>query len=380
MRIPVSLCLAGLGVAAGLLAVAARPTAAAAGVTRRDWGRTPEGKAVHLYTLVNRRGAVARIATYGALLTELHVPDRSGKLGDVVLGFDNLQQYVAGHPYFGATVGRVANRIAKGRFSLGGQTYELAVNNPPNHLHGGNRGFDKRVWTAAPVSSKEGPSVRFTYRSPDGEEGYPGNLDVSVVYTLTHDNALKLKYDARTDRATPVNLTHHSYFNLAGQGQILNHRLMIAARRYTPTDATLIPTGKIASVKGTPYDFTSLTKIGSRLGQLPASGSDPGGYDLNYVLDSGGKRLARAARVEEASTGRVMEVWTDEPGLQFYTGNFLDGSLAGKNGVVYDKHTGFCLEAQHFPDAINKPQFQSVVLRPGQRYSQVTVHRFSVMK
>ena len=371
-----------LGAAALLPAAAARARTQPfmGGVERSRFGTMPGGQEVTLYTLTNANGLVAKITNYGALLTELYVPDRNGRLDNVVLGFGSLEQYLAGHPYFGATVGRVANRIARGRFTLEGREYTLAVNNGPNHLHGGVKGLDKVVWQSSIVPALEGPSVRFRYLSPEGEEGYPGNLSSSVVYTLTNDNELRINYTARTDKPTPVNLTHHSYFNLAGRGDILDHRLMINADRYTPWDPTFIPTGELKSVAGTPFDFREPTRIGSRMNQLPANTAtgDPGGYDLNYVLNNGGRRYALAARVSEPTTGRVMEVYTDEPGLQFYTGNYLDATLIGTGGQVYQKHAGLCLEAQHFPDSPNQPSFPSVILRPGQRYSQRTSHRFDV--
>lgn len=377
----------GAAVLAIALAAVSGPVAAAlgqasgrkqveSGIRKMPFGKTGDGTPVHLYVLTNARGAVAKVMTYGAILTELHVPDRSGAMDDVVLGFDNLQQYLDGHPFFGATTGRVANRIAKGRFTLDGKTYKLAVNNGPNHLHGGIRGFDKRMWKAAAAGTPGSPAVKFTRRSADGEEGYPGNLEVTVTYTLTHRNELRIDYLATTDKPTPVNLTHHSYFNLLGTrgGDVLNHELMLAADRYTPGDKTLIPTGQIAPVKGTPLDFRKATRIGARIAQV---GGEPTGYDHNFVLNGGGKSLALAARVYEPTTGRVMEILTDEPGVQFYTGNFLDGTLAGKGSVVYTKHAGFCLEAQHFPDSVNHPNFPSTILRPGQTYRQSTVHRFS---
>ncbi|MFN3651346.1 MAG: aldose epimerase family protein [Armatimonadota bacterium] len=370
--------------AAAAVALTAAPAAqsAQAGVKRTQFGTLEDGRRVDLYTLTNQNGLVAKITTYGAILTELHVPDKNGKLGNVVLGFNKLQPYLDGSPFFGATTGRVANRIAKGQFKLDGRTYRLAVNNGPNHLHGGEKGFDKVLWTAAPIASPHGPAVEFRYRSPHMEEGYPGNLDTAVVYTLTNKNELRLDYTATTDRATPVNLTHHSYFNLAGSGKILDHVLYLNANRYTPWDDTFIPTGKIASVKGTPFDFTKPTRIGSRFNRLRpnAATGDPGGYDLNYVLNGGGKSVALAARVSEPKTGRVMEIYTDEPGIQFYTGNYLDGTLKGVGGVTYTKNSGLCLETQHYPDSINQPNFPSVVLRPGQIYRQTTVHRFSAGK
>jgi aldose 1-epimerase len=343
---------------------------------KKDFGKTPDGTAVDLYVLTNANGMQAKIITYGAIVTELHVPDRDGKLDDVVLGFDDLKGYLAGHPFFGATVGRVANRIAKGQFTLDGKEYKLATNNGPNHLHGGLKGFDKAVWKAEPRQIPDGVAVQFSHRSPDGEEGYPGNLSATVTYTLTNANELKIDYTATTDQATPVNLTNHSYFNLAGprSGTILGHELMLAADNYTPADATLIPTGEIRPVQGTPLDFTTPATIGSRINQLKG---DPAGYDHNYVLNGGGKSLALGARVHEPKTGRVMEMFTTEPGVQLYTGNFLDGKLKGKGGVVYQKHQGFCLEAQHFPDSVNHANFPSVILRPGMTYTQTTVYKFS---
>ena len=345
-------------------------------VEKQSFGKV-EGKDVDLYTLTNSKGMVAKIMTYGALVTELHVPDRTGKMDDVVLGFKDLQTYVAGHPYFGATTGRYANRIAKGKFTLNGKEYTLAVNNGPNHLHGGVKGFDKRLWRAKRVSSSEGPAVQFTYESEDGEEGYPGELTTTVTYILTDDNALKIDYKATTDEPTVLNLTNHSYFNLAGEGSgnVHGHELTINARRYTPTDDTLIPTGQLAPVLGTSLDFTKPHKIGERISGFPDYTG--GGYDHNYVLDHGGGSLALSARVYEPTSGRVMEMWTTEPGVQLYTGNHLDGSLKGKRGRPYDKHGAFCLEAQHFPDSPNKPQFPSTVLKPGETYLQTTVYRFS---
>jgi aldose 1-epimerase len=345
------------------------------GVQKSAFGKTADGTPIEVYTLTNGKGMTARVMTYGATLTELDVPDKTGKSADVVLGFDDLKGYLAGHPYFGATVGRVANRIAKAKFTLDGKEYKLAANNGPNSLHGGARGFDKVVWKANIVETSPNPSVRFTYRSPDGEEGYPGNLDVAVTYTLTADNALRLTYEATTDKATPVNLTNHSYFNLAGpaSGTILDHELTIDADKHTPGDATLIPTGKIEPVKGTPLDFTTATPIGKRIGELKG---EPGGYDHNYVLNPH-KGLARAAVVRDPKSGRVMEVLTTEPGLQFYTGNFLDGTLKGKGGTVYKKNQAFCLETQHFPDSVNHPEFPSTILTPGKTYKHETVYRFS---
>jgi aldose 1-epimerase len=340
--------------------------------TKSGFGKLADGTAVELYTLTNANGLIAKITNYGATITGLLVPDRQGKKADVVLGFDSLDSYVKERSFFGATVGRVGNRIAKGRFTLEGKTYTLAINNGPNHLHGGIKGFDRALWTA---KSQKGASVKFTYTSPDGEEGYPGKLDVTVVMSLTDANELTIDYTAVTDKPTPVNLTNHSFFNLAGTGDVLSHELMIAADAFTATDAELIPTGEIKPVKGTPMDFTSPTAIGSRFSQLK---SQPVGYDDNYVLNSGGKGLALAATVYEPKSGRVMEVHTTEPGIQLYTSNFLDGSLTGKGGVAYPQHSALCLETQHFPDAVNQPKFPSIILRPGQIYRQTTVYKFAV--
>jgi aldose 1-epimerase len=348
--------------------------AMAAGVEKKSFGKTQDGTPVDLYSLTNMGGSVAKIMTYGATLTELHVPDRNGKLADVVLGFDNLDGYLAGHPFFGSTVGRYANRIAKGKFTLDGKEYTLAVNNGPNHLHGGLKGFDKAVWKAETISNIDGPSVRFTHVSPDGDEGYPGTLNVAVVYTLTNRNELKIDYTATTDKPTQINLTNHSYFNLAGGGDVLGHELRLHADRYTVPDDTLIPTGEIKPVRDTPLDFTTTHLIGSRIKQIPAS---IGGYDHNYVINGGGGSLARAAHVYERSSGRAMEVLTTQPGVQLYTANFLDGKLKGKGGAAYSKHAAFCLETQHFPDSPNKPSFPSTVLRPGQTFRSTTVYRFS---
>jgi aldose 1-epimerase len=356
----------------------------AVSVSKLYFGKTADGQDVDVVILENRHGMIAKIITYGGIVTELDAPDRDGKMGDVVLGFDALKGYLAGHPYFGAIVGRVANRVAKGRFTLDGKEYKLAINNGPNSLHGGEKGFDKVVWKAEaePPKATTEAAVKLSYTSKDGEEGYPGNLSVTVTYTLTDDNALKIDYTATTDKATPVNLTNHSYFNLAGpaSGDILDESIMIAADKYTPVDDTLIPTGDLKAVKGTPYDFTKPEKIGARIGELkgdPAK-KDPGGYDINYVLNGGeGKGPALAARVSDPKTGRIMEVYTTEPGLQFYTGNFLDGMQTGKNGVLYKKNQAFCLEADHFPDSVNHPDFPSTILEPGKTYSQTTIYKFS---
>lgn len=341
-------------------------------IKKQAFGKTDDGKSVDLYTLTNAGGLKAEIITFGGIVTSLQVPDRKGNFADIVLGCDDVNDYAKKSPYFGALIGRFGNRIAKGKFTLDGVEYTLATNNSPNHLHGGVKGFDKVVWTAKPMQSKEGPALKLTYKSRDGEEGYPGNLSCTVIYTLTDSNELKISYEAKTDKDTIVNLTHHSYFNLAGynSGDVLGHELMINANNFTPVDKTAIPTGEIKAVKGTPWDFTKPMTIGSRIKEVE------GGYDHNYVLNSSDGSLALAASVYEPKTGRALEIYTTEPGVQFYSGNFLDGSLKGK-GAVYNKHAGFCLEAQHFPDSPNEPNFPSVVLKPGQKYTQLTVHKFS---
>lgn len=342
---------------------------------QKVFGKTPDGADVKIYTMSNSKGMTARLTEYGAILTELWVPDRNGKPGNIVLGFDNLDRYVKGHPFFGAIAGRVANRIAKGKFTLDGKEYTLAVNNGPNHLHGGIKGFDKKVWKSRPLRglSRE-VAVEFTCTSADGEEGYPGALTTTVIYTLTDDNELRIDYTATTDKATIVNLTNHSYFNLGESGSILDHVLMINADTYTAADDTLIPTGELAPVTGTGLDFAQPRRIGERIADYMSFAK---GYDHNFVLNSGGKSLSLAARVQEPKSGRVMEVWTTEPGVQLYCGNHLDGSLTGVGGAVYQQHTGFCLETQHFPDSINKPGFPSVILRPGQTFKSTTAHRFA---
>ena len=344
-----------------------------AAVEKSAFGTLPDGTTVDLFTLKNPNGIVVKVITYGAIITEVQAPDRNGKLGDIVLGFDNLDAYVKGHPYFGAAIGRVGNRIAKAQFKLDGKTYKLAANNGPNHLHGGLKGFDKVVWAATATATEDAAQVKFTYTSKDGEEGYPGNLKVVMTYTLTTKNELRIDYRASTDKATPVNLTNHSYWNLAGEGDILSHELRLYANAFTPVDATLIPTGEIRTVKDTPMDFTQSKPIGRDLKQLT---NDPQGYDHNFALNSSGRTLAPAARVVEPTTGRVLEILTDQPGVQFYSGNFLDGTLTGKGGKVYQKHYGFCLETQHFPDSVNQPTFPSVILRPNQTYRTTTIHRF----
>ena len=344
-------------------------------IDEKIFGHMPDGTPVKIYSLKNQNGVVIKITEYGAIITQIRAPDRAGTAGDVVLGFDNLDRYVKGHPFFGAIAGRVANRIADGRFTLEGKSYILARNNGPNHLHGGWKGFDKKVWRSKPLPATDHEAgVELSCFSPDGEEGYPGNLTVTVTYSLTDKNELRIDYKASTDKATPINLTNHSYFNLAGSGDILGHELWLAADNYTPTDEGLIPTGEIKSVRGTPLDFTKPMSVGARFDQ---TGLKPGGYDHNFVLNSGGKGLALAARVYEPKSGREMEVLTTEPGVQLYTANHLDGSIIGVGGAVYPRHGGFCLETQHFPDSINKPNFPSVVLRPGETFKSRTIYKFS---
>jgi len=342
-------------------------------IQKTEFGKTSDGTAVDLYTLTNRNGMIAKVMTYGAILTELDVPDRNGKNADVVLGFADLKDYLERNPFFGATAGRYANRIAGGQFTLDGKTYHLFINNGPNTLHGGKQGFDKKIWKAEPHQTADAASVTFSYLSPDGEENFPGKLAVTCTYTLANDNSLKIEFTATTDKPTVVNLANHSYFNLGGEssGQILDHVLYLNADKYTVVNDQLIPTGELRAVKGTPMDFTTPTPVGSRIAQVGS------GYDHNYVINSGGGTLALAARVKDPASGRVMEVWTTQPGVQFYTSNFLDGSLTGVGGKNYVKHSGFCLETQHFPDSPNHPDFPSTELRPGQKYDQVTVFRFS---
>ena len=333
-----------------------------------------------MFTLTNAKGVEVRAITYGAIITSIRVPDRAGRFADIVLGFDSLEGYVKTHPYFGTIVGRYGNRIAGGRFTLDGQTFKLAQNNGPNHLHGGNKGFDKYVWKAEPAANGRG--VAFTRTSPDGEEGYPGTLVARVTYTLTDNNELVVDYHATTDKATPVNLTQHSYFNLSGDPSttILGHELTIDADRYTPVDATLIPTGELAPVQGTPFDFRKPVAIGARIDQPHQQLEFGRGYDHNWVLNRTGSQPGFAARLVDSKSGRTLEVSTTEPGVQFYTGNFLDGTIKGKGGQVYNHRAGLCLETQHFPDSPNKPNFPSSILQPGKEYRTTTVFTFGVAR
>jgi len=338
-------------------------------ITKEKFGRV-DTMDVYLYTMTNNNGMTVKITNYGGIVTSILVPAKDGNLADVVLGFDELQPYLDGHPYFGCIVGRYGNRIANGKFSIDGVEYTLATNNGPNHLHGGIRGFDKVVWDAKEKSFPDSASLRLRYTSPDGEEGYPGNLRVMVIYSLTNDNELIIDYKATTDMATPLNLTHHSYFNLGGtQQDALDHVLTIAAHKYIAVDENLIPTGEMKDVQGTPMDFSSSHGIGERLAEVE------GGYDHTYVLFNMGN-LLKVADVYHPGSGRAMEVFTSEPGIQFYSGNFLNGSLTGKNGIIYNQHHGFCLETQHFPDSPNQPDFPSTILRPGEEYSYTTIYKF----
>lgn len=351
-------------------------------IKKESFGTLPNGKKIDIYTLQNKKGIELKIMNYGGAIVSARVPDKNGNFADVVLGYDSLQGYLKDNPYFGPIVGRYANRIAKGKFALKGKVYTLALNDGPNHLHGGIKGFDKRVWDAVPEKVKNGVALKLHYFSKDGEEGYPGDLNVVVTYTLTNNNELRIDYSATTDKPTIVNLTNHTYWNLAGKGDILNQEMMINADKFTPVDSTLIPTGELKSVRGTPFDFRKPRPIGDQINE-----DDPqlvythGGYDHNWVLNKNVPgSLTLAARVTEPISGRVLEIWTTEPGLQFYSGNFLDGSITGKNGQVYRKHDAFVLEAQHFPDSPNHPNFPSVVLKPGEKYTQTTIYKFKTIQ
>ena len=355
-----------------------------ANFTQAPWGISPDGDSVSIFTFTNPHGMEVRVTNYGGIIVSIKVPDRNGKFDDVVLGYDSLAGYVRNSPYFGAIVGRYGNRIAKGRFTLDGVTYELATNNGPNALHGGLKGFDKVVWDALPFKHDSEVGVVLTHTSPDGDQGYPGTLKASVTYTITPANEIRIEYDATTDKATPINLTQHSYFNLAGagSGKILAQQVYINADRYTPVDSTLIPTGELAPVGGTPFDFRIPTAIGDRIGDDNQQLKFAGGYDHNFVLNRGADDtgLVVAAKVGDPLTGRILTVSTTQPGLQFYTGNFLDGTITGKGGHVHQKRDAFCLETQHYPDSPNHPNFPSAILRPGERYHTRTVFAFSVVK
>lgn len=349
-------------------------------ISKAPFGTLPDGTAVDLYTMVNANGMEVRATNYGGIITALLVPDSSGKLGDVTLGLQSFDDYVTNPAYFGAIIGRYGNRIARGQFKLDGQTYKLPRNDGPNTLHGGAKGFDKVVWQAEPFENETSVGVIFTYTSKDGEEGFPGNLQARVTYTLTDDDELSFEYHATTDQPTVVNLTQHAYFNLAGDGNgdVLGHEFTINANEYTPVNRQLIPTGKIEPVADTPFDFRNKVVLGTRINADHPQVKLAGGFDHNFVLRRKEPGLTLAARVSEPTTRRVMEVHTTEPGVQFYTGNFLDDKLAAKSGKPYAKHSGFCLETQHYPDSPNQPEFPSTVLRPGEEYHSKTVYTFSV--
>jgi aldose 1-epimerase len=379
MRSNILLAMVGLSVLFMAACGSKKETEVSRQLEKQPFGKTADGQEVDLYKLTNKNGVEASIMNYGGVVVSLKAPDRSGKLDDVVLGFDTLDGYLKPNPYFGALIGRYGNRIAKGKFKLDGVEYTLAKNNGENALHGGLKGFDKVVWKARDVSTSEAPALELTYLSKDGEEGYPGNLSVTVVYSLNDKNELKIDYSATTDKDTVVNLTNHSYFNLAGQGEgdILGHLLMLNADKFTPIDAGLIPTGELRSVAGTPFDFRQPTAIGARINQKDEQLVRGKGYDHNFVLNGTAGTMRLAARVLEPKSGRVLEVETVEPGIQFYSGNFLDGTITGKGGKVYQQRYGFCLETQHFPDSPNKPSFPSTVLKPGERYHTTTIYRFT---
>ncbi|MDX2154182.1 MAG: aldose epimerase family protein [Bryobacteraceae bacterium] len=349
-------------------------------VQKQAFGKTGDGTAVDLYTLTNKNGITATITNYGGIITSLKTPDKQGNSADIVLGFDNIDGYLKGHPYFGALIGRYGNRIGKARFLLNGKEYKLAANNGPNHLHGGVQGFDKKVWQAKETTKDGAPALELTYVSKDGEEGYPGTLTTTVTYSLNDQNELRIDYLATTDADTVVNLTNHSYFNLAGagNGDILKHQIRINASQMTPVDETLITTGELKPVANTPFDFTQPHAIGERINANDTQIKYGKGYDHNFVLNKAPSGLTLAARVTEPTSGRTMEVHTDQPGVQFYTGNFLDGTLTGKGGKVYQNRYGFCLETQHFPDSPNKPSFPSVVLKPGEQMRSTTIYKFGV--
>lgn len=362
------------GIALTLMAT----VASADSISHRPFGKTKNGQAVTLYTLTNARGARVQITNYGGIVQSLYVPDRRGRLGDVVLGFDSIPRYEKDSPYFGALIGRYGNRIAKGRFTLDGETHKLFVNNGPNSLHGGKVGFDKKVWTATTTKAAHGVGLALHYLSKDGEEGYPGNLDVTVIYTWTDDNALRISYKATTDKDTVFNPTNHSYFNLngAGNGTVLSTQLMINADQFTPVDKVQIPVGIQRPVAGTPFDFHRPHAIGERINQKNAQLATGSGYDHNFVINGSGLRLA--VRAYSPRSGRVLTMYTDQPGVQLYTGNFLTGTLKGKGGKTYAHRGAFALEAQHFPDSPNHPQFPTTELKPDETYHQTTVYQFSV--
>jgi len=351
-----------------------QPAKPQAGISKQAWG-TANGQPVDLYTLRNSKGTVVTITNYGGIVTSFLAKDKNDSVASVVVGFDSIEPYLQSHPYFGAIIGRYGNRIGAGKFSIGDKNYTLATNNGANHLHGGVVGFDKVIWTAAPIVDTL-PSLQLSYLSKDGEEGYPGNLQVTVTYTLTEEDGLKMQYEATTDQATPVNLTNHSYFNLTGDTKetIFNHQLQLNADAYTPVDNGLITTGEIRQVAGTPFDFRSPMSIGSRIDSVP------GGYDHNYVLNNADGSLRKVAHLADPVSGRFLEVWTTEPGIQFYSGNFLDGKFINHTGTAVQLHTALCLETQHFPDSPNKKEFPSTILEPGKKYYTETIYKVGVGK
>ncbi|MFC1764257.1 aldose epimerase family protein [Planctomycetota bacterium] len=349
-------------------------------IIQSSFGTTPVGEQVDLYTLTNANGLELGIITWGGTCKSLKVPDRKGNLGDILLGHDSLDGYLTHdtNPYFCALIGRYGNRIGKGKFSIDGTEYSVAINNTPNHLHGGKVGFDQKIWSAKPITTEDAVALELKYTSPDGEENYPGNLAVTVIYTLNNDNEMIINYKATTDKPTLCNLTNHNYYNFTGaKRDHLEHQMMINASQFTPVDKGLIPTAEMADVDGTPFDFTTPKAIGKDIAVNDQQINYGLGYDHNFILNKTQNEMSKAAEVYEPTTGRVMEVWTTEPGIQFYTGNFLDGTITGKGGKVYQKHDGFCLETQHYPDSPNKPQWPTTILRPGETYQTTTVHKFS---
>jgi len=344
-------------------------------VNKEIYGKTADGQEVYLYVLENKNGMIVKISNYGGTVTSVLFPDKSGKIEDIVLGYKNFEAYLEkGNPYFGCIVGRYANRIANGKFKLDGAEYKLAVNNGPNTLHGGLKGFDKVVWEAKEMKDSLSSGIELSYLSKDGEEGYPGNLTVKMIYSLTNNNDLKIEYFAETDKSTPINLTNHSYFNLTGNAKrdILDHETKILASSYTPVTGDLIPTGEIKDVQGTAFDFREFKKIGKEIGNVD------GGYDHNFVLNTGNSGIQKIAEVIENESKRKLEVFTDQVGVQFYTGNFLDGTVIGKEGKAYSKNFGFCLETQHFPDSPNQPSFPVTILKPGEKFHSTTIYKFSI--
>ncbi len=351
-------------------------------IQKEAFGKLPDGREAYLYTLENKSRMVVKISDYGATIVSILVPDKNGKMGDVTFGYGNVSGYVNGTQFYGATIGRYANRIARGTFKLDGNVYHLPINNGLNTLHGGPAGFYKQLWTPEPMETKEGPAIKLTYVSKDGEEGYPGTLTATVTFTLKNDNSLEIHYTAKTDKPTVINMTNHSYFNLSGDPtkSILDEELMINANKYTPVDTTQIPTGQMVTVANTPMDFRKLTIIGARINENNEQLKIGHGYDLNWVLNDYNKKIRKAAEVYDPTSGRVLDVYTDQPGIQFYSGNFLDGSQVGKRGISYKFRTALCLETQHFPDSPNEPKFPSAALLPGKTYNTTTIFKFSVKK